>query len=297
VRLKGAGSGGGQNLTKAIEYFQQAVDVDPNYALAHFELSFTHNLIGDFDRSDAEARKALELDENLAEAHIAQAVVRQNAWDWTNAENEFRRAIDLNPNIAQAHGLYSGFLSITGRHTESIVEAKRGKELDPLNPRLNVTYGSAFLEGGQYDQGIEIVKKTFELDPNFIPAHEALFYGYTGKGMYVEALAEYKEEIKLSGGSPTDPDPYFAAAYARAGRREEAQAILKQLEPNQRAGSFSMAVLYTSLGDREKAFVMLEKAYTARNPRLQDLKIEQGLDPLRDDPRFRDLLLRVGLPQ
>jgi tetratricopeptide (TPR) repeat protein len=183
-----------------------------------------------------------------------------------------------------------------GRHAESIVEAKRAKELDPLNPRINVTYGSSLLEAGQYDQGIEIVKKTFELDPNFIPAHGALCDGYTGKGMYVEALAEYQEMIRLSGES--DPDPYLAAAYARAGRREEAQAILRQLELTQGDfGSVAMAILYTSLGDREKAFAMLEKAYAARNPRLQDLKIDKGLDPLRDDPRFKDLLRRIGLPQ
>jgi serine/threonine protein kinase/Tfp pilus assembly protein PilF len=296
VRLKGAGAGGGENLKKAIEYFQQAVEVDPNYALAHFELSFTYNLIGDYDKSDAEARKALELDENLAEAHIAQAVVKQNAWDWANAESEFQRAIDLNPNLAQAHMLYSAYLSIMGRHEESIAEAKRGKELDPLNPRINLNYGSAYLEARQYDQGIEIVKKTFNLDPNFIPAHGALSLGYMGKGMYSEAIAEYQENIRLAGESTSDP--YLGAVYARAGRREEAQAILRQLESTQGDfGSVTMAVLYTSLGEREKAFVMLEKACAARNSELQYLKIEQGFDPLRDDPRFQDLLRRIGLPQ
>ncbi|HEX3102465.1 MAG TPA: hypothetical protein VHQ01_11760, partial [Pyrinomonadaceae bacterium] len=124
-----------------------------------------------------------------------------------------------------------------------------------------------------------------------------LFEGYTGKGMYMEALAEYQEEAKLAGDSTTDADPYLGAAYARAGRREEAQAILRQVQSTQGDfGSVAMAVLYASLGEREKAFGMLEKAYTARNPRLQDLKIEQGLDPLRDDPRFQDLLRRVRLP-
>ena len=296
VRLQRAGAGGGQNLTKAIEYFQQAVDVDPNYALAHFELSFTSNLIGDFDKSEAEARKALELDENLAEGHIAQAVVKQNAWDWASAKSEFQRALDLNPNLAQAHMLYSGYLSITGRHEESIAEAKRGKELDPLNPRINLNYGAAYLEARQYDQGIEIVKKTFDLDPNFIPAHTGLGDGYSGKGMYEEALAEYQKSERLAGAS--EPNPYLGAAYARAGRREEAQQILRQLESTQGDfGSVAMAVLYTSLGEREKAFVMLEKAFAARNPRLQDLKIEQGLDSLRDDPRFQDLVRRLGLPQ
>ena len=295
VRLKGAGEG--RNIPKAIEYFQQAVDVDPNYAVAHFELSFSYNLIGQYEKSNAEARKALELDENLAEAHIAQAVVRKNAWDWANSENEFRRAIDLNPNLAQAHGLYSGFLSIMGRHAESIIEAKRGKELDPLNPRINLTYAYAYLEARQYDQGIEIIKKTFDLEPNFIPAHGALGMAYSGKGMYAEALAEYQEEERLVDDPDSAANPYLGAAYAMAGRRKEALAILEKLESSQPDfGSVAMAVLYTSLGEREKAFAMLEKAYTARNTKLQDLEIEQGLDPLRADPRFKDLLRRIGLP-
>ena len=296
VRLKGAGEG--RNIPKAIEYFQQAVDVDPNYAVAHFELSFSYNLIGQYEKSNAEARKALELDENLAEAHIAQAVVRKNAWDWANSENEFRRAIDLNPNLAQAHGLYSGFLSIMGRHAESIIEGKRGKELDPLNPRINLTYAYAYLEARQYDQGIEIIKKTFDLEPNFIPAHGALGMAYSGKGMYAEALAEYQEEERLVDDPDSAANPYLGAAYAMAGRRKEALAILEKLESSQPDfGSVAMAVLYTSLGEREKAFAMLEKAYTARNTKLQDLEIEQGLDPLRTDPRFKDLLRRIGLPQ
>ena len=296
VRLKGAGEG--RNIPKAIEYFQQAVDVDPNYAVAHFELSFSYNLIGEYEKSNAEAQKALALDENLAEAHIAQAVVRQNAWDWANSENEFRRAIDLNPNLAQAHGLYSGFLSIMGRHAESIIEAKRGKELDPLNPRINLTYAYAYLEARQYDQGIEIIKKTFDLEPNFIPAHGALGMAYSGKGMYAEALAEYQEEERLVDDPDSAANPYLGAAYAMAGRRKEALAILEKLESSQPDfGSVAMAVLYTSLGEREKAFAMLEKAYTARNTKLQDLEIEQGLDPLRADPRFKDLLRRIGFPQ
>jgi serine/threonine protein kinase/tetratricopeptide (TPR) repeat protein len=284
------------DIEKSIGYLQQAIDIDPNYALAYFELSFNYNLIGQLDKSEALARKALELDENLAEAHIAMGLVRQNAWDWANAESEFQRAVELNPNIARAHMLYSGYLSITGRHEESIIEARRGKELDPLTPRININYAMAYIEARQYDEGIEIAKKTFELDPDFSATHGALSSAYTGKGMYAEALAEGQQELSLAGES--DPNPYLGAALARAGRPEEARVILRQLESSQGDfGSVAMAELYTSLGEREKAFAMLEKAYAARNPKLQDLKIEQGLDPLRDDPRFKDLLRRVGLPQ
>ena len=283
------------DIEKSIAYLQQAIDIDPNYALAHFELAFNCNLLGDKGRAEAEARKALELDDDLAEAHIAMAVVKQSAWDWANAESEFQRAIELNPSLARAHMLYSGYLSATGRHEESIIEAKRGKELDPLSPRINVNYALAYLEARQFDQGIEIAKKTFELDPDFSFTHGTLAFAYTGKGMYEEALAETQEGVRLAGGSTLDPE--LGAAYARAGKFEEARAILKQLESAQGDfGSVAMAVLYTSLGEREKAFAMLEKAYVARNPRLQELKIEPGLDPLRNDPRFQDLVRRVGLP-
>jgi tetratricopeptide (TPR) repeat protein len=223
-------------------------------------------------------------------------LVRQNAWDWANAESEFQRALELNPNLARAHTMYYSYLSCVGRHEQAIAEAKRGLELDPLSPRVNVLYAAAYIEARQYDQGIAIARKIFELDPNFGPTHATLAFAYMGKGMYGEAIGEYQEGIKLSG--DTDPDPYLGALYAKAGRVEEAKAILSQLESSYGDfGSVALAVLYANLGERDKAFARLEKAYTARNPQLQNLKIEQGLDPLREDPRFRNLEQRVGLPQ
>ncbi|HVF87502.1 MAG TPA: tetratricopeptide repeat protein, partial [Pyrinomonadaceae bacterium] len=285
------------DIEKSIEYFQQAVNVDPNYALAYFELSFSYNLMSDLDKEEATAQKALELDENLAEAHIALALVKQNDWNWREAESEFQRAIELNPNLARAHMLYSAYLSITGRHKQAIAEAKRGKELDPLAPRISVNYAFAYLEARQYDQGIEIAKKTFELDPNFGATHGALAYAYTGKGMYAEAIAEYQEQIRLEGGEP-DGHIYLNAAFARAGQGEKARATLKRLETSKEyVTPVELAVLYTSLGEREQAFASLEKAYAAHDPELQNLKIELGFDSLRDEARFQDLLRRVGLPQ
>ncbi len=298
--------GGRENLKKSVEYLQQAITVDPNYALAYAELSFFYNILGGegvldpkegMSKAEAAAQKALELDESLAEAHFALAAIKQNAWDWANAENELQRAIELNPNLARAHMLYSGYLSNMERHEQAIAEGKRGKELDPLSPRININYGFAFLIARRYDEAIEIFKKTPELNPNFGAMHGALGFAYLGKGMYAEAIAEFQEAIRLDGDDPV-MQIYLGAAYARAGKREKAQAILKRLETSESYISLAyLAILYAALGDKESAFASLEKAYTAHDLQLQYLKADEGFDPLRDDPRFQDLVRRVGLPQ
>lgn len=298
--------GGKENQKKAIEYFQQAVAADPKYALAYAELSLTYsNFAGDsiFDpkelmsKAEAAVRTALELDENLAEAHIALASIKINTWDWTNAENEYRRAIQLNPNFSRAHGLYSVYLAIMERHEEAIVEMKHARELDPLSLRIKNGLGGIFYFARQFEQAIEVLKQTLEMDQNFIPAHFTLGLAYMGKGMYTEAIAEFQEVIRLDGDS-SSRQIYLGTAYAKAGRREKAQTILEQLETSKEYVSpAELAVLYVSLGEREKAFAALEKAYVAHDLQLQYLKVEPGFDSLRDDARFQDLLRRVGLPQ
>ena len=301
IRLKG----GAGNLKKAVEYFQQAAAVDPQYALAYAELSFSYSvLIGDsvldpkelVFKAEAAAHKALELDESLAQAHLALAIIKINAWDWANAESECQRALELNPNLAHAHIMYSGYLSNMGRHEQAIMEGKRGKELDPLSPRVNVNYGFAFLLARRYEQAIEIFKKTLELNQNFGATHGALGFAYLGKGMYAEAIAEFQEEIRLNGDDPV-AQIYLGSAYAKMGKQEKAQAILQQLEKTKEyVAPGELAVLYTSLGERDKAFASLEKAYATHDLQLQYLKVEPGFDPLREDQRFQDLMRRVGLP-
>ena len=294
VRLKG---GGRETLNKAIEYFEQATAVDPNYALAFAELSFTYSLIGSPSKAETAANKALELDENLADAHVSLGVIKSDEWDWESAEREFLRAIELNPNLARAHMLYSDYLSTMNLHEQAIAEAKRGKELDPLSPRVNINYGFAFVAARQYEQAIEIFNKTPELNPNFPPTRNALIEAYFGKGMYAEAVAELQEISRLEGDN-SYIQTYLSAIYARSGKRDQAQAILKQLEMSKEDVSpFGLAALYANLGERDKAFASLEKAYAAHDSQLRTLKYEALFDPLRDDPRFHDLLRRVGLPQ
>ena len=298
--------GGTESHKKAVEYFNQAVAVDPTYALAYAELSISYRrLVADSvlepeeftPAAAAAARKALELDEGLAEAHYALALIKQDAWDRAAAEREFNRAIGLNPNLARAHFGYSIFLSYIGRHEQAIAEIKRARELDPLSPGVNVRVGYILFFARQYDQAIEALKKALELDQNFPYGHGILGHTYAAKGMYAEAIAAYQEEIKL-GGESSSRQIALGAAYAQAGERERARAILKRLQASERYVSpGELAILYASLGEREQAFASLEKAYAARDLQLQFLGVEPGYDSLRADQRFADLMRRVGLPQ
>ncbi len=296
----------GENMTKAIEYYEQATILDPNYALAFARLSryyqsYAANSILDpkdmLPKARTAAQKAIELDENLAEAHIELARLALNDWDWRTAEREFLRALELNPNLVTAHNRYGTYLSAIGRHEQAIAEAYRVKELNPqsLNSRLGVPY--ALVMARKFDESIAETKKILELDQKFSPAYLVLGFAFAGKGMYKQAIAAYQES-KQYGNTELSLNIYLGAGYARAGEREKAQEILKQLETSDKYVSpGELAVLYAALGEREKAFASLEKAYAAHDLQLQSLKIDSGFDSLRYDPRFQDLLRRVGLPQ
>ena len=295
--------GGTENQKKAIEYYQQAIAIDPTYALAYAELSNTYTFLAgnaldpkEFTpKAEGAARRALELDESLAEAHLALANIKLNAWDWATAEREYQRAIELNPNLARAHSRYSAYLSVMGRHEQAIAETKRAREVDPLSPGINANVGWILIFARQYDQAIEALKKTLELDRNYDLTHSYLGYAYTAKGMYAEAIAAYQQAIK-AGGDTTEAQIYLGAAYAKAGEREKAQAILKRLQTSKEYVSpGELAILYASLGEREQAFASLEKAYAAHDLQLQYLGVDPAYDSLRGDPRFQDLLRRVGL--
>ncbi len=297
---------GTENPKKAIEYYEQAIAVDPNYALAYAKLSAAYTFLAGngilnpkefISKADAAARKALELDENLADAHLAMAMLNQTAWDWAAAEAAFKRAIELNSNLADVRIRYTTYLGVIGRHDEAIIEAKRARELDPLSLRTSLSVADAFLFARRFDEAIVESKKILELDKNYTPAYHTLGFCYAAKGMYGEAIATY-QEIMRRGGDSTGLQIYLGAAYARSGEREKALEILKQLEMGKESSeSGELPVLYVALGEREKAFASLEKAYAAHNAQLQFLKVESNFDSLRDDPRFQDLLRRVGLPQ
>jgi serine/threonine protein kinase/TolB-like protein/Tfp pilus assembly protein PilF len=298
--------GGTESRKRAVEYFNEAINVDPNYALAYAELSFTYRILvgsGSLDpseftpKAEAAALKALELDETLADAHFALAFLKMNAWEWTTAEYEFKRAIELNPNLARAYIGYSGYLSRIGRHDEAVAEIKRAKELDPLSPIVNGNYGLILYFAGRYDEAIRILRETLEFDQNFSFAHLYLAYNYAAKEMYPQAIDAYQKAFALGQETPSNRI-YLGAAYARAGEREKAEEILRALETSENYVSpAELAVLYTALGKREQAFASLEKAFNLHDLQLQYVGTDPAFKGLRDDARFTDLLKRVGLPQ
>ncbi len=298
--------GGTENSMKAVEYYNQAIAVDPTYALAYAELSATYRDLAagsvldpkEFTpRAEGAARKALELDENLADAHYALALSKRDAWEWTAAEREYRRAIELNPNLAAAHLRYAFYLNLVGQQQQAIAEIERARELDPISPAVSANVGYVLYFARQYDRAIEALQKALELDRDFPPTHNVLGFTYAAKGMYAKAIAAYQEAVNLGNKSPS-LQIHLGAAYAHAGDREKAWAILEQLRTSEKYVSpGELAILHDALGEREQAFASLEKAYAAHDPSLQYLGVEPAFDSLRSDPRFADLVRRVGLPQ
>ena len=297
---------GPENLRKAVEYYNQAIAIDDKYALAYALLSDAYRQMGAnsfidpkeaMPKAEAAARKALELDDGLAEAHFSIAGIRINDWDWAGAEKEYKRAIDLNPNLSSAHRGYATFLSKKGQHDQAIVEIKRARELDPLSTSANANIGYILYFARQYGQAVEQLKKTLEMDKNHGFTHVVLAYSYEGMGQYNEAISEYEESLRLHGEN-TSVQCYLGYALAKAGRRNEAESLLKRLETTKEYVSpAELAGLYIALGEREKALSALERAYAQHDLQMQYLGIDPHLDPLRSEPRFQELIRKVGLPQ
>ncbi len=297
--------GGTEDVKKAIVYYQQAIAIDPNYALAYAKLSESYRLLYGNSTLDpkefapeakAAAQKAFELDPNLPDAQLELANHYQDAWDWEATEAKYRHAIELNPNFALARNSYSNYLTVIGRYDEAIAEAEHAKELDPLSLSNLVSLGVAHLTARRYDEAIAEFKKVLEADRNSAGNYYWLGLAYSSKGMYREAINAYQESIRLGNKAP-GIQTYLGAAYAKTGERKKAQAILYHSETSgEYVSPGELAVLYIALDEREKAFASLEKAYAAHDLQLQFLKVEPRFDPLRDDPRFQDLLRRVGFP-
>jgi serine/threonine protein kinase/Flp pilus assembly protein TadD len=297
--------GGSENRKNSINYYDQAIAIDPNYALAYAGLSYANSVLsndGEIDakegmaRGEAAAVKALELDEGLAEGHHALAYNKELAWDWGRAEQEFQRAVELNSNYAEAHASYAVFQSLMGRHEQAIASARRAKELDPLSIRVDIAAFNTFYFARRYEQALVILRQMHELDPQNPVAQTFFGYVYADMGNFSEAIAAYNEAAKL-GDKTTSSQIYLGNAYARAGRRDEARAILNELQrTTQYVSPGELAVLYAGLGERDQAFQCLERAYAAHDIQLQYLKVDPGIDPLRSDPRFQDLVRRVGFP-
>ncbi len=287
-------------LNKSIAYFQQATSRDPSYALAYSGLADTYALLGfrgrfpskdALSRAKAAALKAIALDDTLAEPHASLAFIAEtHEWDWPTAEREYKRALELNPGYAAGHNWYAGYLMYVGRFEEGIAEAKRARDLDPLSLPVNNALAEA----------LEQLQKTLEMDPHFAPAHQTLGWAYLNMGKNEQAIQEFQQALQLSGTGDTDRMLDLGFAYAAVGKREEARKILAKLKKLHEQGlvpSGSIAILYGALGELDKAFAWLEKAYEEHDPELTYLKVPaRRFEPLRHDPRFQDLLRRMGLP-
>jgi TolB-like protein/DNA-binding winged helix-turn-helix (wHTH) protein/Tfp pilus assembly protein PilF len=297
--------GSPENLKRAVELFKSAISIDPSYALPHAELSIIYGLLTSSNllnpkeyrpQAQAEARQALALDANLADAHYAMANVEMDIWNWPAAAAAFDRALELNPSLARARWRHALYLSIMGQHDQAIAEIERARELNPLSPRFKAYVSIMLLNAHRIDEGIKVLQNTLALDPNSREALTGLGYAYLAKGMYAEAISYYQKAIKL-GYTGTSTQIYLGAAYARGGERNKALAILKRLQTSKEYVSpGELTVLYVALGQREEAFASLERAYAERDVQLGGLGHEPGFDPLRSDPRFINLMQRVGLP-
>jgi adenylate cyclase len=294
---------GKKNLEKAVEYFQGATKKDANYALAYAQIAETFATIGDtdylppreaFPKAREAVERALEIDGSIAEAHTALAEVKYiYDRDWESAEREFKRAISLNPNYAIAHKEYGEYLMSSGRFDEAQRMLNEAKGLDPLSLPI-LSYIAVVQDySGRYDQAIEQCKRVLEMDPNFELAqsylHRALLNKYLAKGMYEEALEECQK---------SNDHMWAGIVYAKMGKTAEAQNILMDLISQSEQSptlTLSVATLFFALKENDQGFQWLEKAYEYKLPGLARLKVRPGFDGVRDDPRFQDMLKRVGL--
>ena len=293
---------------QAIDYFQQAIAKDPNYAPAYAGLANSYTLFTGYSLSPASqymtkaraaALRALDLDETLPEAHSALALIVENYdWDWNAAEKQYRRAIELNPNYATAHQWYAEYLTWRGRFDEALRESEIARRLDPLSLIIAADQGEIFYYSRQYVQAIERFKTVVEMDENFPRAHMVL-YSYIANGQHQEALSDIERWRPMSG---EGPEVWEAQAFAegRSGNLEKARDALRKLtEANKKEeldpGVFVFANL--GVGDNEQAIAWLQKGYEKHSNVLTTLKVEPAFDPLRGDARFQELQRRVGLAE
>jgi TolB-like protein/DNA-binding winged helix-turn-helix (wHTH) protein/Tfp pilus assembly protein PilF len=297
-----------ESLKVALAYFKQAIEEDPKYAQAYSGLADTYALLGDwqyavmppkeaFPQAKAAAIKALELDSALGEAHNSLAFVFDAFdWDFDSAGKEFQRAIELNPGYATAHHWYAWHLSLLGRYDEAIGEMKKAENLDPLSLIINADLAELLVIAHSYDESIQQSRKTIEMEPNFALAHNQLAQAYLQQHKPEEAIAELQKAVQFSAGSPTCI-ANLARAYAASGKKSEAVKLLGDLKKRSKPGYSNAAeigMIYASLGEADQAMNWLEKGYDERfNP---SVLLRPGFDPLRSDPRFQNLLRRIGLP-
>ena len=293
-------------MRQAQVYFEKSVQKDPFFALGYAGLANTYGQLGDYVgprkefmlKSEETAQKALQLDDNLAVAHGSLGWVKwAYDWDWPGAESEFKRAIQLSPGHALSHGIYARYLDSMGRFEEAIQEHRIARELDPLDLVLIYDLGDHFVVSRDYDNAIVEYRLVLEMDPNFAGAHRGLTMAYEGKGMEKESISEWEQADMLAGES--DLAEAMNLAYARGGYKGALKAQLKHIEHRRAAGEYidyaKDAWIQAQLGNKDLAVQALEKAFAEREP-MAWLNVDPEWDPIRADPRFQDLVRRVGLP-
>ncbi len=291
-----------KGLEKGIEYYEKAIGVDPKYALAYVGLSGAYHDLQTrgfempketLRKSEWAALKAVELDDSLSEAHVALAVVKAVSLDWTGAEKECKRALDLDPNSVNANQRYSSYLAYQGRAEEALVYAKRADELDQTRSRPHL--GFIYFFARQYDEAIDVYAKAVEKSPDNAHSHFLLGEAYVAKGMYNEGIAELQKAVALDNAPARwDRSPMLAYAYGVSGRRVEALKILdeqKRLAKERYIAPYNFAIIYTGLGDKDRAFAYLNKGFDDGAPLLQIIR--PLFDSLRSDPRYPELLRRI----
>ncbi len=297
-----------QGLGQGIDYFQQAIQTDPNYALAYAGLADCYNLLDDwgetaprdsFPKAKAAAEKAIALDGSLAEAHVSLAMVRgAYEWDWSGAEQEFRRALQLNPNYPTAHQWYGMFLVGLQRFPEAEAEMKRAQQLDPLSPIISMGVAEVYTWERRYDEAVAQYKRVLALDPAFLGAYGNLADVYQQKRMYGDAMSLLEQKWRLYGDPPFTPA--LLQAYSRSGYsgviREELNHRLQIRAQGQYADPVAIAASYAELGDEPHAFQWLQKGYEEHSSSMQYLAVSASFDSIRSRPQFQYWLSVLGLP-
>ena len=297
-----------ENLKKAIEQFKSATDRDPNYALAFVGLADCYAVLNEYagtptnetiPKAKAYAERALAIDAQLAEPHATLGLINESLWQWSEAEKELKQAIHLNPNYPTAYHWYSIFLKNVGRNDEAAAMIKRAQELDPLSSVIAVNVSRMYQLQNNHEASIENSLKLIEIDPNFGPAYEYLAQSYLKLGRNAEAIAAAEKAVELSNRSSISVGD-LGFVYASTKKPVEAMKLIRELEEKyarkEAIGQY-IAPVYVGLGDKDKAFEWLEKDFQARNGKLVEIQWQIQFEPLRDDPRFKDLIKRMGLSQ
>jgi TolB-like protein/tetratricopeptide (TPR) repeat protein len=297
-----------ESFHKAIEYFQQAVEIDPSYALAYAGVADSYVLLGwnsylppdqAFPKGKAEAMTALHLDPDLAEAHTPlAALLWLHDWQWKEAQTEFKRSLELDLTYATANHWYAEYLMTMGRNEEAMARMEKSQELDPLSLIINVAVGWALYFARRYEAAIEQLRRTVELDPSYPVTYWILGLLLRTTGRYKLAISEGEKAVKLSGGSPL-MRAALAHTFGTAGRKKKALQILDdltKLAKQKYVAPYFFAGIHIGLGEDDRAMDYLEKSYEEHSHWLIYLHIDPSMDNLRYNPRFKDLLRRVGLP-